>query len=56
MKLKIQDIKGKSHGELEVKLELIDNGRGSQAVHDTVVGRHGKDGGRHKSSSPDDQP
>ena len=37
MKLKIQDLKGNSQGELEVKFELIANGRGSQAVHDTVV-------------------
>jgi large subunit ribosomal protein L4 len=37
MKLKIQDIKGASQGELEVKLPLITNGRGTQAVHDTVV-------------------
>src|SRR6201994_4457902 len=37
MKLKIQDIKGKSQGELEVKFEVIENGKGTQAVHDTVV-------------------
>ncbi|HZQ48609.1 MAG TPA: 50S ribosomal protein L4, partial [Verrucomicrobiae bacterium] len=37
MKLKIQDIKGKSQGELEVKFPLIANGKGTQAVHDTVV-------------------
>src|SRR5258706_3310685 len=37
MKLKIQDIKGNSQGELDVKFELIANGKGSQAVHDTVV-------------------
>src|SRR5580704_6910529 len=37
MKLKIQDINGKSQGELEVKLPLITNGKGTQAVHDTVV-------------------
>src|SRR5271165_5293089 len=37
MKLKIQDIKGNSQGELEVKFPLIENGKGSQAVHDTVV-------------------
>src|SRR5580658_9019806 len=37
MKLKIQDIKGNSQGELEVKFPLITNGKGSQAVHDTVV-------------------
>jgi large subunit ribosomal protein L4 len=37
MKLKIQDIKGASQGELEVKLPLITDGKGTQAVHDTVV-------------------
>ncbi len=37
MKLKIQDIKGNSQGELEVKFPLIENGKGTQAVHDTVV-------------------
>jgi large subunit ribosomal protein L4 len=37
MKLKIKDIKGKSQGELEVKFALVENGLGTQAVHDTVV-------------------
>src|SRR5579859_5429822 len=37
MKLKIQDLKGKSQGELEVKFEMIADGRGTQAVHDAVV-------------------
>jgi large subunit ribosomal protein L4 len=37
MKLSIKDIKGNAAGEFEVKFELIDNGRGTQAVHDTVV-------------------
>src|SRR6266446_3331159 len=37
MKLKIQDIKGNSQGEYEVKFALITNGKGTQAVHDTVV-------------------
>src|SRR5271167_2286234 len=37
MKLKIQDIKGNSQGELEVKFPLITNGKGTQADHDTVV-------------------
>src|ERR1700719_1981235 len=37
MKLKIQDIKGNSQGEFEVKFPLIENGKGTQAVHDTVV-------------------
>ena len=37
MKLSIKDSQGNPAGELEVKFELIQNGRGSQAVHDTVV-------------------
>jgi large subunit ribosomal protein L4 len=38
MKLTIKDTKGKDQGELEVKFPLIENGKGTQAVHDTVVG------------------
>lgn len=37
MKLKIQDIKGNSQGEFDVKFSLIENGKGTQAVMDTVV-------------------
>ena len=37
MKIAIKNIEGKSQGELEVKFELIENGKGTQAVHDTVV-------------------
>ena len=37
MKLTIQDTKGKSQGELEVKFELIENSKGEQAVHDAVT-------------------
>ena len=37
MKIAIRDIKGKSQGEHEVKFALIEDGRGTQAVHDTVV-------------------
>jgi large subunit ribosomal protein L4 len=37
MKLAIKDIKGNSQGELEVRFPLIDDGKGTQAVHDTVV-------------------
>ncbi|MEP6664388.1 MAG: 50S ribosomal protein L4 [Verrucomicrobiota bacterium] len=37
MKLTVKDIQGKSAGELEVKFEVIENGRGTQAVHDTVT-------------------
>jgi large subunit ribosomal protein L4 len=38
MKLTIKDTKGKDRGELEVKFQLIEDGKGTQAVHDTVVG------------------
>jgi large subunit ribosomal protein L4 len=38
MKLTIKDTKGNIQGELEVKFPLIEDGRGTQAVHDTVVG------------------
>ena len=37
MKLKVKSIKGADQGELEVRLALIENGAGTQAVHDTVV-------------------
>ncbi|MGA2656734.1 MAG: 50S ribosomal protein L4 [Verrucomicrobiota bacterium] len=37
MKLPIKDIKGNNQGELEVTLPLIEEGRGTQAVHDVVV-------------------
>ena len=37
MKIAIKNIAGKDSGELEVKFELIENGKGSQAVHDAVV-------------------
>src|SRR2546423_8626261 len=37
MKLTIKDIAGKDHGELEVKFSLIEDGKGTQAVHDAVV-------------------
>jgi large subunit ribosomal protein L4 len=37
MKLTVKDTQGKDQGELEVKFELVEGGRGSQAVHDTVV-------------------
>ena len=37
MKIAIKDIEGKSQGELEVKFPLIEDGRGTQAVHNTVV-------------------
>jgi large subunit ribosomal protein L4 len=37
MKLSVKNSQGKAAGELEVKFELIENGRGTQAVHDAVV-------------------
>lgn len=37
MKLSIKDIKGNTAGEFETTFEVIENGRGTQAVHDTVV-------------------
>jgi large subunit ribosomal protein L4 len=37
MKLTVKDLKGKNQGELEVKFSVIENGKGTQAVHDTVV-------------------
>jgi large subunit ribosomal protein L4 len=37
MKLAITDTKGNSQGELEVAFSLIENGKGTQAVHDVVV-------------------
>ena len=37
MKIAIKDISGKSQGELEVKFPLIEDGKGTQAVHDVVV-------------------
>jgi large subunit ribosomal protein L4 len=37
MKLTIKDTKGNSQGELEVKFPIIEDGRGTQAVHDAVV-------------------
>jgi large subunit ribosomal protein L4 len=37
MKISIKDIQGKSQGEHEVKFTLVENGKGTQAVHDTVV-------------------
>src|SRR5882672_189925 len=37
MKLPIKNAQGKDQGELEVKFPLVENGKGTQAVHDTVV-------------------
>jgi len=37
MNLTIKDIKGNNQGELSVTLALVEDGRGTQAVHDAVV-------------------
>jgi len=37
MKIAIKNLEGKNSGELEVKFALVENGKGTQAVHDTVV-------------------
>ncbi len=37
MKLTIKDTKGNSQGEFEVKLALVEGGKGTQAVHDVVT-------------------
>ncbi len=37
MKLSVKNSQGQATGELEVKFALVENGKGTQAVHDTVV-------------------
>src|SRR6266480_3275376 len=37
MKLIVKDAKGKDQGEVDVKFPLVEDGKGTQAVHDTVV-------------------
>src|SRR6267143_1284348 len=37
MKITVKDSKGNNQGELEVKFPLIEDGKGTQAVHDVVV-------------------
>jgi large subunit ribosomal protein L4 len=37
MKLTVKDMQGKDQGEVEVQLALIENGKGTEAVHQTVV-------------------
>ncbi len=37
MKLSVKNIQGQDQGELEVKFAVIEDGKGTQAVHDTVV-------------------
>jgi large subunit ribosomal protein L4 len=40
MKLNVKNIQGETTGELDVQFEVIANGRGTQAVHDSVVAHH----------------
>ena len=37
MKLTVKNMQGQDQGEVEVKFPLVENGKGTQAVHDTVV-------------------
>src|SRR5271163_1258084 len=37
MKLAVKDIQGKDQGEVEITMTLIENGRGTEAVHQTIV-------------------
>jgi len=37
MKIAIKNLDGKNQGELEVKFPLVEGGKGTQAVHDTVT-------------------
>ena len=37
MKLSVKNIQGQDQGELEVKFAVVEGGKGTQAVHDTVV-------------------
>ena len=37
MKLEIKDLSGRQQGQCDVPFEVVENGRGTQAVHDTVV-------------------
>jgi large subunit ribosomal protein L4 len=46
MKIAIKNLEGKDQGEYEVKFPMIEDGRGTQAVHDVVVAyRAGKRSG-----------
>ncbi len=40
MKLTVKNLNGQDQGELEVKFPLVQDGRGTQAVHDVVVAYH----------------
>src|SRR5271155_137767 len=37
MKLAVKDIQGKDQGEVETTMTLIENGRGTEAVHQVIV-------------------
>src|SRR5512137_2099718 len=37
MKYSVRDIRGQIQGEVDVRFPIIENGRGTQAVHDVVV-------------------
>jgi large subunit ribosomal protein L4 len=37
MKLAVKDIQGKDQGEVEITMTLIENGRGTEAVHQTII-------------------
>jgi large subunit ribosomal protein L4 len=37
MKIQVKDLSGKPQGEVEVPFAIIENAKGTQAVHDTVV-------------------
>src|SRR5881392_1942295 len=37
MKLTVKDIEGNQQGEIDVSFALVEGGRGTQAVHDTIV-------------------
>src|SRR5687767_11812615 len=37
MKIPVKDLKGKKQGDYDVKVALVEGGRGTQAVHDVVV-------------------
>ena len=37
MKLTVKDIQGNDQGELEIQFPLIENSKGTQAVHDAVT-------------------
>src|SRR5713101_7360606 len=37
MKLPVKNVKGQDQGEVQVSFPLVEGGRGTQAVHDTIV-------------------